>query len=157
MTSKKLPLILAFCALAPAAIACAPLAQYGAISAGQPGATAPSTGGLPASSPATNAPLANAGATESESPAAAAAPSSVSVSIRNSCGRTVKVFYGSKPKFGSGTYSSASDNSVSNHSFRPGDQFWIVDDSQNGVANVVVDQNTREIEITGACDRLAAR
>jgi hypothetical protein len=39
----------------------------------------------------------------------------------------------------------------------PGDQFWIVDDAQNGVANVAVSESTREIEILDSCDRLAAR
>ena len=35
----------------------------------------------------------------------------VSVTIRSACSKTVKVFYGDKPKFGSGTYSSISSNS----------------------------------------------
>ena len=81
----------------------------------------------------------------------------VSVTIRSSCGKTVKVFFGEKPKFGSGTYSTASSNSVSSHSFKPGEQFWIVDDSQNGVANIAVGGTTKEIEILGSCDQLAAR
>jgi hypothetical protein len=84
-------------------------------------------------------------------------PGPVSVTIRSSCDKTVKVFFGEKPKFGSGTYSTASSNSRSSHSMSPGDQFWIVDDAQNGVANVAVSESTREIEILDSCDRLAAR
>jgi hypothetical protein len=120
-----------------------------------PAAGAPAAGAPAAASPGAATPTAPTGAaSESSTPTT---PSSVSVTIKNSCGETVKVFFGDKPKFGSGTYSSASENSRSNHSFSPGDQFWIVDDSQNGVANVAVTESTREIEIVGSCDRLAAR
>jgi hypothetical protein len=152
MTSMKLPLLLG---LALGAAACAPLGQYAAMG-GAPAAGAPTTGApgtAPAAAPAT-APM--TGGSESSS-AAPSTPSSVSVSIKNSCEKTVKVFFGDKPKFGSGTYSTASSNSRSSHSFAPGDQFWIVDDSQNGVANVAVSESTHEIEILGSCDRLAAR
>jgi hypothetical protein len=153
MTSMKLPLLLG---LALGAAACAPLGQYAAMG-GAPAAGAPTTGApgaAPAAAPAA-APM--TGASESSSTAPSTPPSSVSVSIKNSCEKTVKVFFGDKPKFGSGTYSTASSNSRSSHSFAPGDQFWIVDDSQNGVANVAVSESTREIEILGSCDRLAAR
>jgi hypothetical protein len=121
-----------------------------------PGAATPgaATPGTATPGAATAAAPTGEGASESSTPSA---PSTVSVTIKNSCGETVKVFFGDKPKFGSGTYSSASENSRSNHSFSPGDQFWIVDDSQNGVANVAVTESTREIEILGSCDRLAAR
>jgi hypothetical protein len=151
MISNKLPLIFL---LTLGGAACAPLAQYGSLAQPAPGAGDPSSAAP--SEPSAAAPAGNSAA-QTPAPNKPAAPSSVSVSIRNSCGQTVKVFYGEKPKFGSGTYSSASSNSVSNRSFRPGDQFWIVDDSQNGIANVQVGETTREIEITGSCDRLATR
>lgn len=152
MTSKKLPLVLTAIACAAGMAACAPLGQYAAVGQPAPGSAAAAPG-----APAAAAPAAPGAAPESSGAEAPAAPSSVSVTIRNSCGKTVKVFYGDKPKFGSGTYSSASSNSRSSHSFRPGDQFWIVDDSQNGLANVQVTESTREIEILGSCDQLAAR
>lgn len=131
---------------------CTSLGAYGGVMA-QPGAAAsPGAPAAPSPTPAQpNAAEAAAAATP------AAAPSSVSVTIRNSCGKTVKVFYGDKPKFGSGTYSTASSNSVQSHSFRPGDLFWIVDQSENGVASVEVKEGTREIEIRGGCTELAMK
>ena len=63
--------------------------------------------------------------------------SSVSVTIRSQCTKTVRVFYGDKPKYGSGTTSSVSSNSVSSHTFRAGDQMWIVDDQDNGIGNLL--------------------
>lgn len=139
-------------------IGCASLAPYGGMMA-QPGG-APATGAAPASaagSPASPSSPSAMTSPSSNEGAAAASSSPVSVNIRNSCGKTVKVFFGQKPKFGSGTYSSASSNSVSSHSFRPGDLFWIVDDNENGVASVAVEPGTKEIEIRGACSELASR
>jgi nucleoid-associated protein YgaU len=126
----------------------------GAPAAGTPGAGAgaPGAGSPAAVSPAPEAPP-NA-ASKSETPSA---PTTVSVTIRNKCSKTVKLFYGDKPKFGSGTYSSASSNSVQSHTFRPGDQLWLVDDSQNGLANVQVGPSTREIEIGSSCGGLVQR
>lgn len=148
MTSMKLPLL--FC-LAIGAAACAPLGQYAAMS-GAPASGAPASspaGAMPATAGAPAAPESTSSAPSTSGP--------VSVTIKSSCDKTVKVFFGDEPKFGSGTYSTASSNSRSNHSMSPGDQFWIVDDAQNGVANVAVTEATREIEILDSCDRLAAR
>ncbi len=81
----------------------------------------------------------------------------VSVTIRSSCSKTAKVFYGSNPKFGSGTSSSISSNSVQSKSFRVGDMFWVTDDSGNGLDSVTVTERTRNIEISGSCSRLYER
>jgi len=81
----------------------------------------------------------------------------VSVTIRSQCSKTVRVFYGSKPKFGSGTTSSVSSNSISSHSFQPGDQMWIVDEHDNGISNATVSSGTREIEVTSSCTGLVTR
>lgn len=132
-------------------VGCAGLGQYGSMM-GQPAAGAPATGAPAAGTPAATNPSDPTAATTTP-----ASPSSVSVDIKSSCSKTVKVFYGDKPKFGSGTYSTASANSRSSHSFRPGDQFWIVDESENGVANVSIKDETREIEILGSCTALAQR
>lgn len=151
-------LAFSFAPLFLAALAgCTSLGAYGGMMA-QPGAAATPAAG----SPAAAAPTTPGAATPStpsvaESTEKAAAPSSVSVTIRNTCGKTVKVFFGNKPKFGSGTYSTASSNSVQSHTFRPGDLFWIVDQSENGVANVEVKDSTKEIEIRGSCTELAQR
>jgi len=81
----------------------------------------------------------------------------VQVSIRSLCPSTVRVFYGDRPKYGSGTTSSISSNSINSHSFQPGDLFWIVDASDNGVASVTVDDRVRTIEINGNCTSLSVR
>jgi hypothetical protein len=99
-----------------------------------------------------------ASASPSATPAAAPAPSGpVSVTIRSACSKTVKVFYGDKPKFGSGTYSSISSNSVQSHSFQDGDMFWIVDESENGISSATVSRNTRELEIGSSCSGISSR
>ena len=152
-------LCLAFAPIFVAALAgCGGLGAYGAMMA-QPGTPAARTAGAPTTPGASPAATPSPIGSPSESPTtkAAASPSSVSVTIRNSCGKTVKVFFGNKPKFGSGTYSTASSNSVQSHSFRPGDLFWIVDQSENGLASVEVKDTTREIEIRGGCSELASR
>ena len=81
----------------------------------------------------------------------------VSVTIRSSCSKTVAVFYGDKPKYGSGTTSSVSTNSVSSHSFRVGDMFWVLDDGGNGVDSVTISPSTRNLEIDGSCTRISGR
>lgn len=81
-------------------------------------------------------------------------PGPVSVTLRNSCKENVRVFFGDKPKFGSGRTSSMSSNSSTSQSFQPGDMFWIVDASDNGVASVTVAEGMREIEIVDGCTSL---
>lgn len=91
------------------------------------------------------------------SSSAPAAPSVVSVTLRNSCSSTVKVFYGDKPKFGSGTQSSLSGNSRTSKQMRPGDMVWLTDDSGNGIASATVSAGTREIEVSSSCSGISAR
>ena len=92
----------------------------------------------------------------SSSSSGSSAPSGpVSVTIRSSCGSTVRVFYGDKPKFGSGTTSSISSNSVQSHSFRVGDMMWVVDDHDNGLGSVTISSNTRELTV--GCGGISAR
>jgi len=81
----------------------------------------------------------------------------VSVTIRSSCPKTVPVFYGNKPKYGSGTQSSVSTNSVSSHSFREGDMMWVTDESGNGLDGFTVTRGTSTIEIDSSCSRLSGR
>lgn len=83
--------------------------------------------------------------------------STVSVTIRSSCRRTVPVFYGNQPKYGSGTTSSVSSNSVSSKSFRVGDMMWVLDDSGNGLGSVTISQNTRSLEIDAGCSGVSSR
>ncbi len=81
----------------------------------------------------------------------------VSVDIHSSCPHDVKVFYGDRPKFGSGTYSSIESNSIENHSFNPGEMMWIVDEEENGIASTSVGPGMHEIEIPETCTSLMAR
>lgn len=119
----------------------------------QPGATA---GISPAASPAA-APTASE-TTDAEKPAQEPkAPSTVSVSLHNDCPETVKLFFGDKPKYGSGRYSSLGSNTRTNHTFQPGDQLWIVDDSQNGIESVTVEAGTRGIDVLSSCDGFRTR
>ena len=92
---------------------------------------------------------------DADQPSAPAAPSVVSVTLRSSCGNTVRVFFGDKPKFGSGTYSTMSSNSRTSKQFGVGDMMWIVDESDNGIASATIDDRTREIEITSSCTSLS--
>ena len=104
-----------------------------------------------------SSPMAGGSPSTQSAPSAPQPSSVVSVTVRSECGQTVKVFYGEKPKYGSGTNSSISSHSQENHSFRPGDMMWIIDDSENGVASVTVRSGMHEIDISGGCTTLSAR
>jgi hypothetical protein len=115
-------------------------------------------GGAPASSSGGGDEPAMASTSGGPPPAAAAAPAGpVSVTIRSACSKTVKVFYGDKPKFGSGTYSSIDSNSVQSHSFKPGEMLWIVDESENGLGSATISAGTRELEVGSSCTNIASR
>lgn len=90
-------------------------------------------------------------------PAAPAAPTVVSVRLRNTCPETVKLFFGDKPKFGSGTYSSLGSNTSTSKSMRPGDMIWLVDDSQNGLSSVSIGNRSMTVEVTSSCTGFTAR
>lgn len=113
------------------------------------GSSAPPPGG-------SSAPPPSADAGGSSAPAQPATPSTVSVTLRNTCGQKVDIFFGDKPKFGSGTYSSLGSNTSTSKSFSPGDMVWIVDESQNGIASATVQPGMRTVEITGNCDSISA-
>lgn len=128
------------------------------------------TGGTPAGSASSGAPSStpegpSSTGFDSTPPAEASGPTNaapeppkpVSVTLRNTCSETVKIFFGDKPKFGSGRYSSLSSNSSTSHSFMPGDMFWIVDESQNGVSSVTIAESTRTVEVQSGCTGLSAR
>jgi hypothetical protein len=92
------------------------------------------------------------------SPAAPVAPTGpvvVSVKLRNTCGKTVKMFFGQKPGFSSGRSDSMSSNSSTNMQLKPGDMVWLTDDNRNGMASVTVGDTTSEIEVT--CDAIRAK
>jgi hypothetical protein len=84
-------------------------------------------------------------------------PQTVSVTLKNSCPQTVKLFFGDKPKFGSGTYSSIGSNTSTSRSMREGDMIWIVDDGQNGISSISVSPATGRIEILDSCSGFTTR
>jgi hypothetical protein len=83
-------------------------------------------------------------------------PAVVSVTLRSSCGSTVRVFYGDKPPYSSGTSGTLSAHSVESHQFRAGDMIWLVDDHDQPVASTGVGPGTREIEVAESCTSLIA-
>lgn len=95
----------------------------------------------------TTAPTSSSGASSS-SPAA---PTVTSVRLHNSCSKTVRLFYGDKPKYGSGTYSTLGANTTESRTFQPGDMIWIVDESQNGISSISVGGASMNVEITSSC------
>jgi hypothetical protein len=90
-------------------------------------------------------------------PSQPAAPSVVRISLRNTCSQTVKLFFGDKPKFGSGTYTTIGSNTITSYSMKPGDMLWIVDDSQNGISSVTASPGTNTVEITQSCTGFSVR
>jgi hypothetical protein len=85
-------------------------------------------------------------------------PVSASVEIRSECSRTVPVFYGEKPKFGSGTRSSVSSNSISSAPRKADGTLtvWIIDGSENGIASAHASPGTRRIILDRSCASLRA-
>ena len=78
-------------------------------------------------------------------------PVIVSVSLKNDCSETVKLFFGDKPKFGSGRYSSIGSNTRTSQQMQEGDMVWIVDDGQNGIASHTVTSASRDLRIGSDC------
>lgn len=84
-------------------------------------------------------------------------PTIVSITLRNTCSQTVNLFFGDKPKFGSGTYTNMSSNSSTSKSMQPGEMIWIVDESQNGISSATIAAGMSTVEITGDCGGFSTR
>lgn len=125
-----------------------------ASSGSDPGYGGGGGGGGSASPPSFDSPSSSGSDPGASQPAA---PSVVSITLRNTCGQTVDLFFGEKPKFGSGTYSNMSSNSSTSKSMRPGEMIWIVDESQNGISSVTIEAGTGTVEITGDCSGFSVR
>lgn len=82
---------------------------------------------------------------------APAAPQTVSITLHNTCPRTVKMFEGKDPKFSSGTQTNISSNEIRSFTFRPGDMLWIIDDSGNGVSALTAGQGMSRMKIVPSC------
>jgi hypothetical protein len=145
----RFPAAVAVCTLALSA--CFPMMPANGGSGG--GAPPPSSGGGSSeSSPAEPGPgpAAGGGAT-----APAAGPQLDSVTLHNDCKKTVKLFLGEKPKFGSGTSTTIGSNTTQSYSLGVGKMIWIVDDSENGVANYTGQAGSHRIKIPASCTGFA--
>lgn len=80
-----------------------------------------------------------------------APPAVVSVQLRNTCPKTVKLFFGEKPKYGSGRTTTMSSNSVTSYSLAPGSTVWIIDEQENGLSSFSVSASSTRMEITPSC------
>ena len=137
--------------------ACQMMPPPAAPSEGSPETTGAPAEARPAGGGSTAAP--SSGVSAPSATRAQGAPVSTTVEIHSDCGKTVPVFYGDKPKFGSGTKSSVSSNSTSSQG-RNSDgtlTVWIIDDQENGVASVRVTPGTKRVEIDSSCKRITAR
>lgn len=85
-------------------------------------------------------------------------PVPTTVEIKSECSNTVPVFYGEKPKFGSGKKSSVSGNSTSSEGRKADGTLtvWIIDDQENGVASAKVTPETKRVIIDRSCTSIRA-
>jgi hypothetical protein len=90
-------------------------------------------------------------------PAQPAGPTIVSITLRNTCPQTVNLFFGDKPKFGSGTYTTLGSNTSTSKSMQAGEMIWIVDGSQNGISSATIEAGIGTVEITGDCSGFSVR
>jgi len=91
--------------------------------------------------------------------AAPSAPIPTSVEIHSDCSKTTPVFYGEKPKFGSGTKSSIGSNTTTTASRKSDGSLtvWIIDEQENGIASVRVEPTTKRVDIDRSCRQITAR
>jgi len=76
--------------------------------------------------------------------------STYSLRLHNSCSRTVKLFFGDNPKFGSGTRTSLGSNSTSSYSGGAPKTVWLVDDRDQGISSFVA-SGSQSMQITSSC------
>jgi hypothetical protein len=125
--------------------ACFPVMPANGGSGGNYGGNPPpsSGGGSSEASPGSNA-----GGSAAPPPAA---PQIDSLTLHNDCKKTVKLFLGDKPKWGSGTSTSIGSNTTQSYSLGVGKMIWIVDDSENGVAQYTGQPGSHRIKIPASC------
>ncbi|HVK66470.1 MAG TPA: hypothetical protein VM694_18430 [Polyangium sp.] len=76
--------------------------------------------------------------------------STYSLRLHNSCSRTLKLFFGDNPKFGSGTRTSLGSNTTSSYSGAGPKTVWIVDDRDQGISSFVA-SGSQSMQITSSC------
>jgi hypothetical protein len=80
----------------------------------------------------------------------------VNVRLYNACSQTVRLFFGDKPGFSSGTETSLSSNTSTSYSMREGDMIWIVIDGR-GASSYSASAGNSSIQITSSCGGFAPR
>lgn len=80
-----------------------------------------------------------------------------SMSLKNECRQTVKLFIGDKPKYGSGTSTSVSSNSINSYSGMGPKTYWIVDSSGNGISSYTASPGSNNVRILSSCTGFARR
>ena len=155
---RHLTAVLAFLAL-PLVHCMMPMMPAQPASPAVPGASDPAAAGAPET---TAAGLHSPAAPQAKGAATSAAPSAfvpTTVEIHSDCTKTTPVFYGDKPKFGSGTKSSIGSNTTTSASRKSDGTLtvWIIDEQENGIASVHVDASTKRVEIDRSCRQITAR
>jgi hypothetical protein len=74
-----------------------------------------------------------------------------SLSLHNSCKRTVKLFIGEKPPYSSGTNTSVDSNTTTSYSGTAPENIWVVDDSGNPVSNYTTRPGMQTMQILESC------
>jgi hypothetical protein len=128
--------------------------------AGDPQAPAETTAAGLETSP--SSPSAPGPASPAPAPQASPAPAAMvptTVQIHSDCPKTTPIFYGDKPKFGSGTKSSIGSNTTTTAPRKADGSLtvWIIDEHENGIANVRVDASTKRVDIDRSCKNISAR
>jgi hypothetical protein len=79
-----------------------------------------------------------------------------SLEMHSDCSKTVPLFLGEKPKFGSGTKTSIGSNTTTTFPRHPDGTMtvWIIDDSENGLASAFASPTTRRITVGSNCTSL---
>ena len=133
-----------------------PASPGAAGAAGGAGESEPATAGAPQTTAAGFAPAAPQAKAAS---APQSAPIPTTVEIHSDCTKTTPIFYGEKPKFGSGTKSSIGSNTTTSASRKADGTLtvWIIDEQENGIASVHVGASTKRVEIDRSCRQITAR
>jgi len=74
----------------------------------------------------------------------------VSFTLKNNSSNNVKIFIGTKPKYGSGTTGWVSGNSINSEHGSVGDQLCIVDDSDNPISCMTIGSSQSKVYINKA-------
>ena len=159
---RHLTVALAFLAL-PLVHCMMPMMPPQPASPGAPGGSDPSaTGASETTAAGLQSPAASPASPAAPQAKAASAPSAfvpTTVEIHSDCTKTTPVFYGEKPKFGSGTKSSIGSNTTTSASRKSDGTLtvWIIDEQENGIASVHVDASAKRVEIDRSCRQITAR